>query len=184
MNTCYPVMKARILLLWNKVVQYQCQHSLEKINRISNPIMVSILKMISWEILKYFFQEITNKWFSKLSYFHSFSCNRRWIHGTTWFNYKQKFRSWTQNKCRSVHGNKETVNCRKGKDIRISVSNFFSMLPKLECHYCRSTSSKQYLEPHWQSKAALYKQYEVFCKENQFSQASIKVFMDVFEEKN
>lgn len=36
---------------------------------------------------------------------------------------------------------------------------FFRSLPKLESHYCRKSSTKLYLEPYWQSKSTLFREY-------------------------
>ena len=43
---------------------------------------------------------------------------------------------------------------------RANANRFLDQLPKLESHYCRSSSTKQYLEPDWQSFAALHREYK------------------------
>lgn len=93
-------------------------------------------------------------------------------------------RSWVLKKSHPT--SQKELSSRGGNDkgLRKSASDFFSKLPKMESHYCRSTSSKLYLEPNWQSKAALYNQYKEFCKESKAPQASMKVFADVFDDLN
>ena len=46
------------------------------------------------------------------------------------------------------------------------LQQFFSLLPKMESHYWRASSSKLNLEPIWQSKSALYKEYAKYCKDS------------------
>ncbi|KAK9722137.1 hypothetical protein QE152_g19812 [Popillia japonica] len=41
-----------------------------------------------------------------------------------------------------------------------SLKLFLESLPKMESHYCRSTSNKLYLQPQWQSKQQLYELYK------------------------
>lgn len=59
----------------------------------------------------------------------------------------------------------------KPKNVSIYISlkkclrEFFEQIPKVEAHYCRSSSKKKYVEPTWVSKSELYKCYkEVWCK--------------------
>lgn len=42
------------------------------------------------------------------------------------------------------------------------VKMFFENLPKLEIHYCRSQTSKLYLEPIWESKHNCYQNTTMF----------------------
>lgn len=43
------------------------------------------------------------------------------------------------------------------------MSQWLQDIPKLESHYCRSTTSKLYLEPVFYSKMAGYRQYKLVC---------------------
>ena len=64
------------------------------------------------------------------------------------------------------------------------LQQFFSLLPKMESHYCRASSSKLYLEPIWQSKSALYKEYAKYCKVSDLQILSVKVFYEEFDNNN
>lgn len=63
--------------------------------------------------------------------------------------------------------------------------NFFDSLPKLESHYCRSSTSKLYLELIWESKAHLHKVYSEFCKaqDEKVKPLSIATFHKEFDNK-
>lgn len=41
-----------------------------------------------------------------------------------------------------------------------SIHEFLDSLPTMESHYCRSSSSKNYLLPEWTSKEELYRLYK------------------------
>lgn len=41
-----------------------------------------------------------------------------------------------------------------------SKNDFFDSLPTLDSHYCRSSSSRKYLQPDWITKMDLYKFYK------------------------
>lgn len=62
---------------------------------------------------------------------------------------------------------------------------FFDSLPKLESHYCRSSTSKLYLEPIWESKAHLHKVYSEFCnaQDEKVKPLSIATFHKEFDNK-
>lgn len=62
---------------------------------------------------------------------------------------------------------------------------FFETLPKMESHYCRSTSQKLYLEPEWKSKQELYELYsEDWCTERNVQPFSITYFDHYFNDMN
>lgn len=44
-------------------------------------------------------------------------------------------------------------------DRQKSMNEFFDSLPTMESHYCRASSSRQYLQPDWKTKMDLYKFY-------------------------
>lgn len=69
-------------------------------------------------------------------------------------------------------------------DKRSSVKSYLVSLPKLPSHYCRQSSTKQYLEPIIQSKAQLYKLYVEFATSKSKPVASRKLFCDIIEEEN
>lgn len=56
----------------------------------------------------------------------------------------------------------------------------------MESHYCRKSTKKLYLEPNWQSKAQLYRQFRLYC-ESQGKEAIIAsdcLFYSMFDELN
>lgn len=61
-------------------------------------------------------------------------------------------------KCERESRNKSQVRnvCSQRKEF---AENFLNSLPIMESHYCRSTTSKLYLEPVWQSHSELYREY-------------------------
>ncbi|CAG9827718.1 unnamed protein product [Diabrotica balteata] len=68
---------------------------------------------------------------------------------------------------------------------RQHLQDFFKSLAKVESHYCRSSSSKQYLEPIWKSKSELYTLYkETWCSKFNESPMSIAYFCHMFEDLN
>lgn len=84
-------------------------------------------------------------------------------------------------------GVKKTVDeAKHRKDVDIeNLDAFFALLPKLESHYCRANSSKLYLEPIWETKAQLFKEYQnEFCKQNKFKPLSRATFSKRFDEMN
>ncbi|KAK5642954.1 hypothetical protein RI129_009121 [Pyrocoelia pectoralis] len=66
-----------------------------------------------------------------------------------------------------------------------NLEQFFESLPKMESHYCRSTSKKLYLEPIWTSKRCLHKMYcNVWCVEKNIQPLSIYAFEKYFDKNN
>lgn len=82
--------------------------------------------------------------------------------------------------------NEETCHLKpdRYKNLKNNLRHFFNELAKMESHYCRSSSSKLYLEPNWRSKSALYKFYKQWCQTNSTLSVSIASFSHVFEEMN
>lgn len=63
-----------------------------------------------------------------------------------------------------------------------SAREWLDKLPKLPSHYTRKDTSKSYLEPVWESKSALYREYKRYSVENEKPCASLALFFDLFEE--
>jgi hypothetical protein len=61
---------------------------------------------------------------------------------------------------------------------------FFELLPKMPSHYCRSTSSKVYLEPVFTSFADLYRVYSEHCVEKEQSRVGRLVLQRIFDQMN
>ena len=62
--------------------------------------------------------------------------------------------------------------------------NFLNSLPKMESHYCRSTSSKMYLEPTWQSHSELYREYCSKATEAGIEPINRVTFVEIFNDLN
>jgi len=69
-------------------------------------------------------------------------------------------------------------------DDRKTAKDFLLTLPKLESHYCCSSTSKLYLEPIWPSLISVYKEYLKFCEKINKNALSRKSFSDEFNKMN
>ncbi|KAG5885505.1 hypothetical protein JTB14_013523 [Gonioctena quinquepunctata] len=67
---------------------------------------------------------------------------------------------------------------------RSGIRQFFDSLPKMESHYCRSRTSKHYLEPVWESKSQIYNEYKRICLEKNDEPASRALFTKIFFSMN
>ena len=65
-----------------------------------------------------------------------------------------------------------------------SAEEFLNTIPKVESHYCRRDSQKQYVEPVFGSFADLYREYQVYCGENNSEPSSRSTFRTVFNNMN
>lgn len=69
--------------------------------------------------------------------------------------------------------------------IRINtLETFLNDLPKLESHYCRSSSNRLYLEPLYQTKTDVYQVYKDFCDTNGVKELSLAHFKKEMKIKN
>ena len=64
------------------------------------------------------------------------------------------------------------------------IRSFLKDLPKVPSHYCRSSTSKQYLEPVFQSMADLHKEYHRAAEERNLRPLSRQVFAAEFKQQN
>ncbi|XP_062301193.1 uncharacterized protein LOC134006123 [Scomber scombrus] len=64
------------------------------------------------------------------------------------------------------------------------IRSFLNDLPKVPSHYCRSSTSKQYLEPVFQSIADLHREYHRAAEEKMVRPLSSKVFTEEFKQQN
>lgn len=78
--------------------------------------------------------------------------------------------------------NKRARNVSKEK--KALLQQFLDELPKMPSHYCRSSTSKLYLEPTFQSKLELYREYSRYCEVNDQRPFTEKVLMDALKENN
>lgn len=74
----------------------------------------------------------------------------------------------------------------ENKMKRITVEEFFDLIPKMESHYCRKKTKKKYLEQIWQSKSCLYREYKTYCQLNNKEKytASLFTFNEIYDHKN
>jgi hypothetical protein len=88
-------------------------------------------------------------------------------------------------KCRSdgdelqpqIH--KRKVLSEKQRNI---VQEFLNSLPKMESHYCRADTQRLYLEPVWESKQHIHREYVEYCTVRKCKPVQTKVFCDVMDE--
>lgn len=79
---------------------------------------------------------------------------------------------------------KQRQKIKRHSEGRVQIKEFLNMLPKVESHYCRSSTTKLYLEPIWRSKTNVFREYEKYCIEKNIKSLKYKVFEDVFNELN
>lgn len=72
---------------------------------------------------------------------------------------------------------------RREREMR-SLQEFFDQLPKMESHYCRASSKKLYLEPHWKSKSDLYEFYKTDWCQKGINYVSKSTFKQLFKKNN
>lgn len=89
----------------------------------------------------------------------------------------------TESSIMSQNGNE--CNARTQNNATDSIREFFDSLPKVESHYCRSSSSKLYLEPIWNSvHGDLYAEYKKFCSNNNKRRYCVATFEKKYRELN
>ena len=94
--------------------------------------------------------------------------------------------SWKQNTTVAA-GLPSSAKVKKSKDqsmVRKTAYDFLEKLPKVESHYCRSTTTKQFVEPFFSTKADLFKAYKENCIEQSIPYCSNCLFYNVFDEMN
>lgn len=69
---------------------------------------------------------------------------------------------------------------KKDAEKRYGIRQFLNFLPKMESHYCRANTSKEYLEPNWETKSQLYKEYSRLCSQRNTDPASRALFHKAF----
>lgn len=70
------------------------------------------------------------------------------------------------------------------KERKLFLQKFLEEIPKLPSHYCRSSSSKLYLEPVFQNKTDIYRQFQKYTKENNVEPLSRNYFMHEMDRQN
>lgn len=78
----------------------------------------------------------------------------------------------------------DSRNRHSTKEKKKVLENFLDVLPKMPSHYCRASTTKLYLEPVFQSKMDLYREYVKYCEEQGQQSFSEKILFDSLKEKN
>lgn len=66
-----------------------------------------------------------------------------------------------------------------------SMIEFLDSLPTMESHYCRSSSSRRYLQPEWNTKMDLYKFYKLnWCETHNVQALSKTTFFEAMSSRN
>lgn len=65
---------------------------------------------------------------------------------------------------------------KKDAEKRYGIRQFLNSLSKMESHYCRARTSKEYLEPYLETKSQLYKEYSRLCSQRNTDPASRALF--------
>ena len=93
----------------------------------------------------------------------------------------------------SIHGapsspfdKPETTNNKKDSDNarKLQLREFLTRIPKMESHYCRADTSKQYLEPVWESKRSVFNEYQRMTAAENKEVVQWSTFQRVFHEMN
>ena len=97
-------------------------------------------------------------------------------------------RNWVECSHSGMHSEVAVAHAARPKkpesDGHQFIVQFLNSLPKMESHYCRASTSKLYLEPLWNSHAAVYKEYLSQCREQGVTAMSRKTFSGVFSSMN
>lgn len=70
----------------------------------------------------------------------------------------------------------------KSKRRRGIIKDFLGSLAKMESHYCRKDTERLYLEPIWDNKRHVYREYKEYCQQKEEKALEFTVFCDVFSE--
>lgn len=73
---------------------------------------------------------------------------------------------------------------RSMQESKNVLKEYLDAIPKLPSHYCRASTSKMYLEPIFQSKSDVYREYEKFAKEKDVAIMGRTVFNELFTKQN
>lgn len=79
---------------------------------------------------------------------------------------------------------KEGRNRQTNPIKRNTLSAFLSDLPKLPSHYCRASTSSLYLEPTFQSKTDLYREYLNYCSAKHVDPVSLTILKEELKKQN
>lgn len=79
---------------------------------------------------------------------------------------RRQVEGWMKSSLPGVPSTKKSCTTKNISDAKKNLLEFLDLLPKMPSHYCRSTTSKMYLEPDINSKMDLFRMYEEHCKAN------------------
>ncbi|XP_045540071.1 uncharacterized protein LOC123722410 [Papilio machaon] len=94
-------------------------------------------------------------------------------------------RYWLEktNSAMPPHSQKE-IHSKKKQAAHVFAEEFLNSLPKMPSHYCRSSTSRQYLEPLFQNMAQLYKEFSSKCEFESVECLSRRIFDNIFLKLN
>ncbi|CAG5043443.1 unnamed protein product [Parnassius apollo] len=85
----------------------------------------------------------------------------------------------------TISQNGNDCNARTQNNASDSIREFFNSLPKVESYYCRSSSSKLYSEPIWNSVYGdMYAEYKKFCSNNNKRRYCVAMFERKYRKLN
>lgn len=81
-----------------------------------------------------------------------------------------------------VH-NKGTRQNHSKTQLRDTVVEWLDLVPKVPSHYCRASSSRNYVDNSFISKQNMYRIFKIWCSENSRSATHLKAFKQVLKEQ-
>ncbi|CAH0719103.1 unnamed protein product, partial [Brenthis ino] len=95
--------------------------------------------------------------------------------------------NWSRSVPHKVHTkNRNSTVKEQEEEGRKHLREYLNMLPKLESHYCRKSTTKLYLERSWGSKQSLYREYLNYLREKGKDDCKVSnfIFWEEFEAMN
>lgn len=95
--------------------------------------------------------------------------------------------NWSKGEVHATHSTKRNSTIKdRENESRKYVQEYLNLLPKLESHYCRKSTTKLYLEPKWNSKQSVYREYldYLISKGKEEFKMSNYIFWEEFEALN
>lgn len=65
------------------------------------------------------------------------------------------------------------------EEVGARVRDYIMSFPKVESHYCRATTNRQYLEPNL-NIVKIYKMYTAYCEENKENPVPLSMYRHIF----
>lgn len=103
---------------------------------------------------------------------------RRWTRDTDNLNEES-----TEQDNLQLEATSSTVCPRRNSELKKTVKTWLDILPKVPSHYCRSTTTKIYVESTFRSTLHMHQVYKEWCIENNYRAASRMVFTRVLAQE-